>query len=158
MTQRTTRRSAAAAALLGLALAVCAGCGSADRADGSAGVTAGSPYLACLQKHGVPLTPDGEEVDESAPSMTGDNPAARTACKGLVPPFTPDPGEVAHARKVTDCMRRSGFPDYPEPDASGDVHWSADAGQKFKDDPEAVAALRTCDPPPAGDGGSVRGG
>lgn len=74
-------------------------------------------YVACLREHGVQVAdPEaGKQVrlDEDRPQ---DKQAAQ-ACRQYLPTaVTGKGGDITLLREYAACMRRSGFPDFPDPD------------------------------------------
>jgi len=116
---------------LGGAASSTAGSGSAS----SSSIGPGSPnfgaqllkYAACVRGHGVPNFPDPSANDGFAVHMDLSSPAfvaAQATCKKLMPGGgPPGPGSTTHPSaqalasmlKVSQCMRRHGIDDFPDP-------------------------------------------
>jgi hypothetical protein len=120
--------------LLWIAIAVggaaISGCGSAGVSGGATtNASSGIQFAQCMRTNGVPNFPDGPITPDSGISLL--SPAyqsAQSACKkylprnGAGPPPTPASvvrQEVALAR----CMRANGVPDFPDPDANGNIQF-----------------------------------
>src|SRR5258708_25317683 len=85
------------------------------------------PFPRCVRQHGVTNYPDpdssghlpagGKQIALSSPQF----PAAETACTHLLSSGAETQGDqqkIAFALKVAQCMRRHGFPTYPDPTIS----------------------------------------
>jgi hypothetical protein len=116
-----------AVALLGTA--AIAGCGSAA-APGGTGTNAASgfQFAQCMRTHGVPNFPDGRITPNSAINPL--SPAyqiAQDACKRYLPHDGPPPPVPASVRQqeraLARCMRANGVPNFPDPDASGNIQF-----------------------------------
>src|SRR6185437_7800879 len=147
---RSIRRAALAVAAAAAAALLAAGCGgnspSSQSVSGSAASAKGGPgeaafqFSACMRNHGVSNFPD-PKVKASAggtsvviginPSISG-QPAFRTAqkaCQHILgnPRNGPDSSPAQqHARTqallaFARCLRSHGFPNFPDPDANGDL-------------------------------------
>ncbi len=69
---------------------------------------------------------------------------ALSACsKGHGAAPTVDPSQREAARKYAQCMRDNGVPDFPDPDAKGQL---TGAGHEQRDAPKFLAAQQTCKP------------
>jgi hypothetical protein len=104
----------------------------------SSGVNAAYRYSACMRAHGVTnfkdpqVSQNGNQVKVAIqvnPQITG-SPAfksAQTACAHILPIGANGPGqEQTHAREqamlaFARCMRRRGFPKFPDPTAQGQL-------------------------------------
>jgi hypothetical protein len=90
-------------------------------------------YTACMRAHGVPNFPDpspgrgfvfqaGAGVDPSSPTVR----AAQAKCQKYMGGSPPGPGTTTHPSaqwlaqmvKAAACMRRHGYPDFPDPRTS----------------------------------------
>ncbi|MGW1158179.1 hypothetical protein ACWD5Q_17685 [Streptomyces sp. NPDC002513] len=154
-----------AAALLFASLLVtgCSGSGAPEAGDTKSPAPSSQEraYYGCLEKHGVVLEKrdDGQlRVDKDKnedTSLTG----AEAKCADLLPDHvsaSPAPSEaVAAARNFSACVRKNGFPDYPDPDPkSGQVDLPADQAKTYKT-PKFLAISEKCSP---GSGGGIAGG
>jgi hypothetical protein len=125
------RTAATIAALLGLA--VLAACGSSGTPSSSFGKPSGSArlaYSACMRSHGVPNFPDpGPGGGFGISSRSGIDPAspsfksAQESCRKLLRgggPVSGHPSAQAEAQMlhVSECMRRHGISDFPDPTLS----------------------------------------
>lgn len=107
-------------------------------------------YYGCLEDEGLVLQKrdDGKSRLNKEVNSDEEIKAAEKKCAALLP----DPRPVADAalqesRELSACMRENGFPDYPDPDPqTGDVELSQEAMEKFKHDPDALAARKKCTP------------
>jgi hypothetical protein len=168
--------------LLGLALAGCAD--PDDGTDGIASAggtptpsTSAGPanegetrenmlkYAQCMRENGIPEFPDPEFQDGggiglSLPQGTDKAKvdAAQAKCKQYLPnggePPKADPERLAKAQKFAQCMRDSGFPDFPDPRPDGGI--AIDGNKLDPDDPKLQAAQDKCHAAhmPGGPGGS----
>jgi hypothetical protein len=106
---------------------------STTTGDAAASPGSGSPeaaalaFASCMRSGGVPNFPDpkpgggflfhtGAGVDPSSPAFK----AAQAKCKKLLPPGPgsgppPSAQAVAHMLKISQCMRRHGVPEFPDP-------------------------------------------
>lgn len=134
----------------GCSLALTA-CGSSSKSAASRGYSLGVRYADCMRSHGVPNFPDPspgggfafQGVNASSPAFQ----SAQTTCvkrqPGGLHTAQPTTGEqmaqmVAKAR----CIRRHGFPTFPDPSLSGNgmappSNWNPQA-------PASIAARRAC--------------
>jgi len=140
--------------LLALALALAA-CGldgvnvantnpAADRQE------AAKRYAQCMRNNGVPDFPDPDPSGEfRGPGHDQqDDPTFRAAlqkCRALAPGGehrnTGDPAYVEQMRRYSQCMRDNGVPDFPDPDANGQLRGS---GHENRGDPKFRAAMEKC--------------
>jgi hypothetical protein len=151
-THPRARRAAAAAALLGT-LALVAACGSSssdEKAPASSRSEQARKFSQCMRSNGLPDFPDpdangelrgpGHEQEDS-PEFR----AAQEKCRDLAPggehQNTGDPAFVEQMRKFSQCMRANGLPDFPDPDANGQLRG---AGHEQERDPKYRAATKTC--------------
>jgi len=137
---------------LSLALAACSLAGGnvantnpvADRQE------AGKRYAQCMRTNGVPDFPDPDPSGEfrGAGHDQQDDPTFRAAlqkCRALAPGGehrnTGDPAFVEQMRRYSQCMRDNGVPDFPDPDANGQLRGS---GHENNGDPKFRAAMENC--------------
>jgi hypothetical protein len=165
-----TRTAAALVAAVGLALTASACGGSAGSnvaqlgltttqsiasSDASAGSAQGAGWLAfsrCMRANGVPNYPDpdgsGKPPKKSLQQLGVNNSqfqSAVGACRHLLPnggTGTPQQRQqkFAFALKVARCLRRHGYPTYPDPTASGQQHPGIDTHS-----PRFRAAEKICE-------------
>ncbi|PZT75953.1 hypothetical protein DNK56_21405 [Streptomyces sp. AC1-42W] len=84
---------------------------------------------------GVPV------VDEAKADPAKVKQAEKDCADRLVVPDA-DASELAHAQELTDCMRRNGVDDFPDPDPkTGEVDVE---DLDLKSSPKAMAALKKC--------------
>lgn len=172
----TSRRRAqiacsTAVTLLGLAIGVAA-CGgsSPPKPTGSSGQPSfrkltddAYRFAACMRSHGVSNFPDPRVTDSDgsqriAVQVVGPGTsafrAARKACAGIMPqPNNNDQGSQASQQQEQDllafarCMRKHGFPKFPDPDAQGQLTLQdiANAGIDIHQ-PAVIPAADTCLP------------
>jgi hypothetical protein len=157
-------------AMLALAMA---GCGKAEQADGvaTAGGGAGAnpsvsasaanlsneerqlKFAQCMRENGVEMAdpePGGKgtiRIDD------GKNPekvqAAMEKCRSYLPNGGEarklDPEQAENMRKMAQCMRENGVPDFPDPEADGSIRINKDMlGGKGPNDPTFKAAQEKC--------------
>jgi len=138
-------------ALLVVPLLVLAACGRSNQ-NGVAPVdkaAAGRAYAQCMRANGVPDFPDPDANGQlrGAAHEQQDNPkfqAAQEKCRALAPGAEhqkPDPATVEQMRQFSQCMRANGVPDFPDPDANGQLRGAAHEQQ---DNPKFQAAVQTC--------------
>ncbi|MFF9122308.1 hypothetical protein ACF09J_03160 [Streptomyces sp. NPDC014889] len=118
-------------------------------------------FYRCLEKQGVVLEKRDDDllrVDKDRNDQKTQT-RAEAKCADLLPdPVTaaPAPSEaVASAQAFSACVRKNGFPDYPDPDPkSGQVDLPGDQAEAYRT-PEFLAAAKKCSP---GSGGGIAGG
>ncbi len=138
-------------ALLVAPLLVLAACGQSNRS----GVTpvdkaaAARAYAQCIRDNGVPDFPDPDangqlrgpaHEQQSDPKFQ----AAQEKCRNLAPGGEhqkSDPATVEQMRQFSQCMRANGLPDFPDPDANGQLRG---AGHEQQDNPTYRAAMEAC--------------
>jgi hypothetical protein len=80
--------------------------------------------------------------------------AAAEQCRALAPggdhQNTRDPAYIEQMRKFSQCMRDHGLPDFPDPDADGQLRG---AGHEQQDTPTYKAAMEACRDQLPGGGG-----
>lgn len=118
---------------------------SADTQQGasSGGLAAWRAAVACARKHGMPGIPDpvvGADGQVTVPGYTAAadlTPAARSACAAQIQEIvasasgnaSESAADIQALLRVAACMRRHGFPRWPDPNQQGVFHVrSADAG------------------------------
>jgi hypothetical protein len=165
-----------------LALALLPGCGTGDKTPHVASVAAGSPsapagtdrgsqiqhYSDCLRGNGVTLL--DQPTDEGMPQIDKERTnigvvnTAEEKCRQYLPSAVntagPDPQAIEAQRRLAECLRAHGVPDYPDPDpATGDARVSDELAGRLKTDPTLASALRSCQQqvPPAAGGGKIGG-
>ena len=114
-------------------------------------VEAGRLYAQCMRDNGVPNFPDPGPDGRFAlehDKFNQDDPKFRAAlekCRDLAPGAehrnTGDPAYVEQMRKFSQCMRDNGLPDFPDPDANGQLRG---VGHERQGDPKFQAAMETC--------------
>jgi hypothetical protein len=112
-------------------------------------------FSACMRTHGAPGFPDPSSPRAFKTALGRATPAlasARTACRHLLPPGGQSgaataqhpervPGELAFAR----CLRRRGFPRFPDPTAGGELsHEMLAAAGIDSHSPALVRAADAC--------------
>jgi hypothetical protein len=143
-----------------LTLASVAGCGGGTAGPNTTTSvqqirTAWLAYSDCVRHHGVPDFPD-MRVDDSGRVIADDDAprvpdAAIRACQDLVAAVpdwsaqTPPPsaGVLAKLRQYAQCMRRNGYPQWPDPAADGTftLAQGQDAKQVLSHEPTECHAL-----------------
>jgi hypothetical protein len=119
-------------------------------------------FAQCLREHGIdvadpedgkiPMLPQGVDPEKAkaasdacrqyAPTMGGDRPPA-------------DAAQLEQMRKVAQCMRDNGFPNFPDPGPDGNLGFGPGSGIDPKD-PKLQEATRKCQqlgPQPSPSGG-----
>jgi hypothetical protein len=109
-----------------------AGCGSVS-ISGDAGTNNASsaiPFAQCMRSNGVPNFPDHPITPASGINIA--SPAyehAQSACREYLPPSTPPPPTPESVREqlrlLAECMRANGVPNFPDPDANGNIQFPA---------------------------------
>jgi hypothetical protein len=142
--------------LLVVPLLVLAACSQSNRSGGTpSGVTpvdkaeAARAYAQCIRDNGVPDFPDPDangELRGPAHEKQSDPKfqAAQEKCRNLAPGGEhqrSDPAAVEQLRKFSQCMRDNGLPDFPDPDANGQLRG---AGHEQQDTPTYRAAMEAC--------------
>ena len=107
-------------------------------------------FARCMRAHGVPSFPDPNPQGDFPPFHAGvpkqTSAAANDDCKHLLPsggsPATPQQRrqKFAFALKVAGCLRTHGYPDFPDPTASGQAHPGIDT-----DSPQFQTAESNCE-------------
>ncbi|MFB7370385.1 hypothetical protein ACFC0D_11135 [Streptomyces sp. NPDC056222] len=120
-------------------------------------------YYDCLAAQGLTLqdTGSGEKrVDKDANKPDAITKAEAACVSKLPAQGQADPAALAEARKISECMRKEGVTDYPDPDPkTGEVVLDGDLGAKIKGDPKVIEARKACSPASGGNsGGTVVGG
>ena len=130
-------------AAAGLVL-LAAACGGSTSSTQSTHVDAALAFSRCMRSHGVPNFPD-PDADGNFPALTQQalgvskqtTLAADEACKRLLPSSgggdagtRGDQQKLAFALQVARCMRRRGFPTYPDPVTSSPS--SQGSGTRFE--------------------------
>ena len=117
-------------------------------------------YSGCIRSHGVPKFPDPQYAGGfPAGSLSGIKQGspqflrAQKACAsfaraaGMGPPS--EAAQQAHMvkmLKISHCMQKHGFPDFPDPDAQGGL--MVNPSSLNMGSPQYEAAARKCDAPP----------
>lgn len=162
MHEAGSRLLVSAVALAGLAL-LAAGCGGSTGPSVASLTTTGGQTTAvpesylqgrlrwaqCIRTHGVPNFPDPNS--QGGVNLTGidiDSPqflAAHQACSSLevAPPPAILAQTVTQELKVARCMRKHGFPDFPDPDSQGHipVNW-----RSITSTPGGAETAKICNP------------
>jgi hypothetical protein len=126
---------------------------------------AGLKYAQCMRDNGVKEFPD-PEVDGNG-QLTFDMPedipdsvmnAAEEKCRDLRPfgpgAAGPDPQRIEQLRKLAQCIRENGVPNFPDPQDDGSSRYDPERiGLSGADDPRLKAAREKCrhlqpSPPP----------
>jgi len=146
---RLARRLAPALVLA--PLLVLAACGQNNRniAAPADKAEAARAYAQCIRDNGVPDFPDPDANGQlrGPAHEQQDNPtfqAAQEKCRALAPGSEhqkSDPATVEQLRQFSQCMRDHGLPDYPDPDANGQLRG---VGHEQQDTPTFRAAMQAC--------------
>jgi hypothetical protein len=114
-----------------LVVVLTAGCGSASHpsasgTDAKSRVNAGVRVAECMRKNGVPNYPDsgltpGSGITQSPAFQHAFNVCAKSLHHESPPPTPPSAArqELAFSK----CMRAHGIPDFPDPNASGNIQF-----------------------------------
>lgn len=126
----------ASLAALSVLLYPCADTGSASATSSrSAQLRADLAYARCMRAHGVTNFPDPNSQAEFPPfhadvsKQTSE--AAQHACQHLLPhgggtgTGKQNPQKVAFALKVAQCLRTRGYPNFPDPNSSGQFNFDS---------------------------------
>ena len=152
-----TRRSrflaaSPAAPILAAVILVATACGSSSSNGAASSGDRGQAlaYAKCMRENGVSDFPDPDAQGRlrGAGHEQQDDPqfrAAMEACRGLAPggehEKLGDPAFVEQMRKFSQCMRKNGLPDFPDPDAQGRLRGP---GHEQQDTPQFRAAMDVC--------------
>jgi len=113
-------------------------------------------FVDCLQKHGVQaqLGQGGKGVqisggDPNSPQFQ----AAQKSCQKLLPGGGPQPLSPAQAAQertellaLAQCMRKHGYPSFPDPDSQGAFDFSGANSGVDPSSPQFQSAMNTCRP------------
>jgi hypothetical protein len=157
------RRMRTITCLLALTV-VLAGCSESGGTDPKTGPSAdkqeaGRRYAQCMRDNGLPDFPDPDANGEFRGSghEQQDDPkfkAAQEKCRDLAPggehQKPGDPATVAQMRAYSQCMRENGVPEFPDPDANGQLRGQ---GHEQQDNPTFKAAMEKCRAKLPGGGG-----
>jgi hypothetical protein len=140
----------------GVATAGGAGTQTAQSASASKAPDADGPfkYSKCMRENGLPDFPDPKTNGGGGFSLSLPEGADRAKieeaskkCKQFMPnggqPQKPSPEMVEGARKMAQCMRENGFPDFPDPDENGGISIKGGPGMDPKD-PKFEEAHKKC--------------
>ena len=157
--RRLTRRLTPA--LLVMPLLVLAACGQNNQSSAAPApvdkAAAGRAYAQCMRANGVPDFPDPDangQLRGPAHEKANDPKfqAAQEKCRTLAPGAEhekSDPASVEQLRQFSQCMRANGVPDFPDPDANGQLRGT---GHEQQGDPKFEAAMQICRPKLPGGG------
>lgn len=128
--RRTGRAGKGALLAFGLLLAACSGGAPAAAASRASKHTQSpSAFAACMRSHGVPNFPDPNSQGSFTFSGTSVNPnsasfkSAYSACRSRLPSGGKsgiNPQVENELLKFSACIRRHGFPDFPDPAVGSD--------------------------------------
>ncbi len=118
--------------------AAIAGCGStATVSDTSTSAVSGFQFAQCMRAHGVPNFPDPGPGGYRVRPLSGINlqspnaESAFNACQKHLPQSGHPPPVPASVRRqeveFAQCMRAHGVPNFPDPDANGDIQFPIDS-------------------------------
>jgi hypothetical protein len=111
-------------------------------------------YSKCMRENGLPDFPDPKTNDGGGFSLSLPEGTDRTKveeaekkCKQFMPnggqPQKASPEAIEGARKMAQCMRENGFPDFPDPDENGGISIKGGPGMDPKD-PKFEEAQKKC--------------
>jgi hypothetical protein len=124
------------------------------------------PFSQCMRDQGFAWFPDSGAdggLKVSVPDGTDQKKfeKAEQACRAYAPGAnqngTISAEDLTKLRQVSQCVRDSGFPDYPDPDANGSIQIDGKDTGISPDDPAFQKAMRECQkylPPRKGGGNS----
>lgn len=131
----------------------------ASAPSGSDSLAAWRAAVECARKRGMPSIPDPVLGADGHPSIPGGSPtltpAVRSACAAQIQAIgesltgnpTESSSDIQALLRVAACMRRHGFPHWPDPNEKGEFHVrSADAGTPTTEG-RAIAACSSLFPP-----------
>ncbi len=126
-------------------------------------------FAQCMRDQGIDMPDpeiDGGKVTikmSARPGAAAGDPqkmdAAMEKCRQYLPNGgerqKPNPEQLEQARKMSQCMREHGVPDFPDPEPDGGIKTQVTPGSKLNpDDPTFKAAQEACDKyAPKGPGG-----
>ncbi|MFF3685794.1 hypothetical protein [Streptomyces sp. NPDC002187] len=157
-------RHCAAAVLLLTALTGCGGPGEPDAEKSPPQSREDVARYRCLEENGIALTRSeaGHLRVDKDKMKEPDLLKAQDACKHLLSgeDRQVDEETLASARKTSECIRKNGFPGYPDPDpTTGELEMTPELTKAVKShDPKLIAAHDTCVGPRDTEGGPVAGG
>jgi hypothetical protein len=112
-------------------------------------------FSQCMREHGLPWFPDpdpdsgGLKMKMPKGQDKAKVDAAMEACKKLTPnggePVKMDPQAIEQARQMAKCMRENGVPNFPDPDANGQIRVDGNKLGIDPEDPKFAAADKACD-------------
>jgi hypothetical protein len=164
-------RPSGAIAVMLMLMVTLAGCAARNGGDGVATANNGKPtatpssqpptnnedaalkYAQCMRQHGMSWFPDPKpdgrmtvEVPKGQDKSKVD--AAMEACKKYLPnggnPEKMDPEALERARQMSKCMRDHGVPNFPDPNANGEIQLDGSKLGMGPGDPKFDAAERAC--------------
>jgi hypothetical protein len=98
-------------------------------------------YVACLRAHGVQVAdPEAGKQVRLHEDRPQDKQAAQACQQYLPTTVAGKSGDVAVLRQYATCMRRSGFPDFPDPGPDGGIQLP----KSLLNDPAYKSADSTC--------------
>lgn len=131
----------------------------ASAPSGSDSLATWRAAVECARKHGMPAIPDPVLDASGHPNIPGGTPtptrAVLSACSAQIQAIggsltgnpTESSSDIQALLRVAACMRRHGFPHWPDPNQRGEFHVrSADAGTPTTE-AAAIAACRSLFPP-----------
>lgn len=148
-----------------------ASAGGAPTASASAAAAGGEDaplkFSQCMREQGLTWFPDpkpGGGLQIKVPKGTdkAKMDAAMAACKKWAPNGgergPADPKQLEQARQMSQCMRDNGVPNFPDPDANGDMHVDGSKVGVGPGDPTFDKADEACSKylPSGPDGGAKR--
>jgi hypothetical protein len=112
-------------------------------------------FSQCMREHGLPWFPDPDpdsgglkmKIPKGQDKAKVD--AAMEACKKVMPnggePPKLDAAAIEQARQMAKCMRENGVPNFPDPDANGQIRIDGNKLGIGPEDPKFAAADKACD-------------
>jgi len=133
-TSRVRSLSVAIAVIGGVAIAGCGSAGGPSGTSTNAMSTSAVGFSRCMRTHGVPSFPDPGPGGYTRSGVNLRSPAVQSAmneCRRYLPETGHSPSVPARVRHqellLASCMRTNGVPNFPDPNANGDIQFPVDS-------------------------------